>query len=85
MEKLLSGTRDQGDRGDSVSPEETSFPRSDTLSECFNNVDVGVPLWLIELRDKHLHQEFASPTPLFKFLHFILAILVCLYFRRVES
>ena len=26
------------------SAEETGFPRSDTISECFNNVDVGVPL-----------------------------------------
>ena len=27
-----------------VFTEETRLPRSDTLSECFNNVDVGVPL-----------------------------------------
>ena len=83
MDKLLSGTRDQGDRGDSVSLEETSLPSSNTLSECYNNVDVGVPLWLSEPRDKHPRQEFASPIPLFKLLHFILAILVCLYFHRV--
>ena len=45
------------------SAEETWFPRSDTLSECFNNVDVGVPLWLTEPRNKHPHQEFASSYP----------------------
>ena len=45
------------------SVEETSFPRSDTLSECFNNVDVGVPLWLTEPRDKQSRREFASSYP----------------------
>jgi hypothetical protein len=45
------------------SAEETWFPRSDTLSECFNNVDVGVPLWLTEPWDKHLRREFASFYP----------------------
>ena len=58
------------------SAEETLLPRSDTLSECFNNVDVGVPLWLTEPRDKHLRREFASPIPLFKLPHFILEICV---------
>ena len=42
---------------------ETWLPRNDTLSECFNNVDVGVPLWLTEQRDKHPRQEFASSYP----------------------
>ena len=45
------------------SAEETWFPRSDTLSECFNNVDVGVPLWLTEPRDKHPRQEIAFSNP----------------------
>ena len=45
------------------SAEETCVPRSDTLSECFNNVDVGVSLWLTEPRDKHPRQEFASSYP----------------------
>ena len=43
-----------------VFTEETSLPSSNTLSECYNNVDVGVPLWLTEPRDKHLRREFAS-------------------------
>ena len=33
------------------------------LSECYNNMDVGVPLWLTELRDKHPRQEFATLYP----------------------
>ena len=45
------------------SAKETLFPRSDTLSECFNNVDVGVLLWLTEPRDKHPRQEFVSSYP----------------------
>ena len=28
-----------------------------------NNVDVGVPLWLTEPRDKHPRQEFAITYP----------------------
>ena len=36
-----------------VFTEETWWPSSNTLSECYNNVDVGVPLWLTEPRDKH--------------------------------
>ena len=31
-----------------VSSKETWLPRSNTLCECFNNVDVGMPLWLTE-------------------------------------
>ena len=31
--------------------------------EIFNNVDVGVPLWLTEPRDKHPRQEFAISYP----------------------
>ena len=30
-----------------VFTEETWWPSSNTLSECYNNVDVGVPLWQI--------------------------------------
>ena len=43
--------------------EETWWPSSNTLSECYNNVVVGVPLWLTELRDKHPRQEFAISYP----------------------
>ena len=46
-----------------VFTEETWWPSSNTLSECYNNVDVGVPLWLTEPRDKHLRQEFAISYP----------------------
>ena len=42
-----------------VFTEETWWPSSNTLSECYNNVDVGVPLWLTEPWDKHPRQEFA--------------------------
>ena len=42
-----------------VFTEEIWWPSSNTLSECYNNVDVGVPLWLTEPRDKHPRQEFA--------------------------
>ena len=59
-----------------VFTEEIWWPSSNTLSECYNNVDVGVPLWLTEPRDKHPRREFASPIPLFKLPHFILAIYV---------
>ena len=65
--------------------EEIWWPSSYTLSECYNNADVGVPLWLTEPRDKHSRQEFGSPISLFKLSHFILAIFVCLYFHRVVS
>jgi len=50
--KLFIGNRDQGDRGDLVSLEETWLPRSNTLCVCFNNIDEGVPLWLTEAREK---------------------------------
>ena len=46
-----------------VFTEKTWWPSSNTLSECYNNVDVGVPLWLTEPRDKHPHQEFAISYP----------------------
>ena len=46
-----------------VFTEETWWPSSNTLSECYNNVDVGVPLWLTEPRDKHPHQEFSFSYP----------------------
>ena len=59
-----------------VFTEETWWPSSNTLSECYNNVDVGVPLWLTEPRDKHPRQEFAFSYPSFKFLHFVLVICV---------
>ena len=40
-----------------VFTEETWWPSSNTLSECYNNVDVGVTVWLTEPWDKHLHQR----------------------------
>ena len=43
--------------------EETWWPSNNTLSECYNNVDVGVSLWLTEPRDKHSRQEFAFTYP----------------------
>ena len=43
--------------------EETWWPSSNTLSECYNNVDVGVLLWLTKPRDKHPRQEFAISYP----------------------
>ena len=46
-----------------VFTEETWWPSSNTLSECYNNMDVGVPLWLTEPRDKHPRQEFAFSYP----------------------
>ena len=46
-----------------VFTEETWWPSGNTLSECYNNVDVGVPLWLTEPRDKHPRQEFAISYP----------------------
>ena len=46
-----------------VLTEETWWPSSNTLSECYNNVGVGVPLWLTEPRGKHPHQEFAISYP----------------------
>ena len=61
MVKLLSGKRDHGDR-DCVDGRDL-IAGSNTLCECFNNVGVGVPLWLIEPRDKHLRQEFDISYP----------------------
>ena len=46
-----------------VFTEETLLPESDTLRECFNNVDVGALQWQSEPRDKSSRQEFASPHP----------------------
>ena len=46
-----------------VFTEEIWWPSSNTLSECYNNVDVGVPLWLTEQRDQHTRQEFAISYP----------------------
>ena len=46
-----------------VFTEETWWSSSNTLSECYNNVDVGVSLWLNEPRDKHPCQEFAISYP----------------------
>ena len=46
-----------------VNTKETWWPSSNTLSECYNNADVGVPLWLIEPRDKHPHQEYDPEYP----------------------
>ena len=42
-----------------VFTEETWWLSSNTFSECYNNVNIGVTLWLTEPRDKHPHQEFA--------------------------
>ena len=46
-----------------VFAEETWWPSSNTLSEYYNNMDVGVPLWLTEPYDKHPYQEFAFFYP----------------------
>jgi len=46
-----------------VFTEETWWPSSNTLNEYYNNVDVGVPLWLTEPLDKHPRQEFAISYP----------------------
>ena len=67
-----------------VFTEETGLPGTDTLRECFNNVDVGASLWKSEPRDEFSCREFASSHPSLKLPHFILQ-LVCLYFRRVVS
>ena len=53
----LSENRDQCDR-DCVHGRDL-IARSDTLRECFNNVDVGTPLWQSEPRDKSSCREFA--------------------------
>ena len=57
----LSEDRDQGDR-DCVHGRDL-IAGSDTLRECFNNVDVGAPLWQSEPRDKSSCREFASSHP----------------------
>ena len=80
--KHLSGKWDQGDR-DCVHGRDF-IAGSNTLRECFNNVDVGAPLWQSEPRDKFSRQEFASSHPSLKLSHFILQ-LMCLYFHRVVS
>ena len=46
-----------------VVTEETWWPSSNTLSECYNNVDLGMTLWLNEPQDKHPCQEFAISYP----------------------
>jgi len=80
--KLLSGKQNQCDR-DCVH-RIYLIARSNTLCDCFNNVDVGASLWQSEPRDKSSCREFASPHPSFKLPHFILQSL-CLYFYRVVS
>ena len=54
----LSEDRDQGDR-DCVRGRDL-IAGIDTLRECFNNVDVGAPLWQTEPRDISSCREFAS-------------------------
>ena len=76
VEKLLSGTRAKVTV--IVFTEETWWPSSNTLSECYNNVDVGVPLWLTEPRDKPRVKSLLSHIPLTKLPHFIIAICVTL-------
>ena len=47
-----------------VFTEETWWPSSNNLSEYYNNVDVGVPLWLTEPRDKFsCHKSLRSLIP----------------------
>jgi hypothetical protein len=67
-----------------VFTEETWWPRSNTLCECFNNVNVGVALWLTEPRDNRVTRVCFLSSP-FKLMHLFIAILVCLYFHRVVS
>ena len=80
--KLLSEKRDEGEH-DCVHRRDL-IAGSNTLRECFNNVDVGAPLWQSEPRDKSSCREFASSHPLFKLPHFILQFLY-LYFHRIVS
>ena len=70
---------------DLVFPEETWWPSSNTLSECYNNVDVGVALWLTEPQVKHPRQEFASSYPALYVFAFYTSFFMCLYFCRVVS
>ena len=58
--------------------EETWWPSSNILSECYNNVDVGVTLWLTEPRVNTRVKSLLSPIPLIKLPHFILAICMSL-------
>ena len=69
--KLLNEKRDQGNR-DCVHRRDL-IAGSDTLRECFNNVDVGAPWWQSEPQDKSSRQEFASPPP----SYLIFRILYC--------
>ena len=46
-----------------VFTEETWWPISNTFSEYYNNMDVGVSLWLTEPRDKHPRRKFAFSYP----------------------
>ena len=57
-----------------VFTEETLWPSSNTLSECYNNVDLGVTLWLNKLRINTRIKSLLSPIPLINLPHFILAI-----------
>ena len=59
----LSEDRDQGDHDCVHGRDLINPPGSDTLRECFNNVDVGAPLWQSEPRDKSSCREFASSHP----------------------
>ena len=68
-----------------VLTEETWLLSSNTLSECYNNVDVGVPLWLTEPQDKHPRQELASSYPALYVSAFYTSSLVCLYFHKIVS
>src|SRR6185369_3867475 len=56
-----SENRDQGDC-DCVHRRDL-IAGSDTLRECFNNVDVGAPLWQSEPRDKSSCREFVFSHP----------------------
>ena len=72
MEKLLSGTRGQGDHDDLqalVATQEESRKRlggreAILLIECFNNMDVGAALCLTEPRDKSRIKSLLSLIPI---------------------
>ena len=70
----LSRKRDQGDR-DCVHGRDL-VAGSNTLRECFNNMDVGAALCQSEPWDKSLYREFASSHP--SYLSF--CILYCTLF-----
>ena len=57
-----------------VFTEKTWWPTSNTLSECYNNVDVGVTLWLPNHGINTSEKSLLSPIPLFKLPYFILTI-----------